>query len=139
MKQLLSILLTLFTLQATAEIKQTLGSWDVHYIAIPTTTLQPEIARQYGLKRSKYNAFINISVLDNETQKALPQSYLTGTATNLLGQIRTLEFNKITEQNAVYHIAQLPINHEDHWRFKIQVNNGNHQELLKFEQKFYVD
>jgi hypothetical protein len=129
----------LLSFSSTAEIKQTLGDWDVHYIAIPTATLRPDIARQYGIKRSKYNAFVNISVLDKETQKAVKQVYLTGEATNLLGQTRQLSFQKITEENAIYHIAQLPINHEDHWRFKIRVNQTNHQELLKFEQKFYVD
>lgn len=51
-----------------AEQKQTLGQWDVHYIAFPTTFLTPEIAKANGFIRSKYNAIINISVLDKEFQ-----------------------------------------------------------------------
>ena len=54
---------------AAAEQKKQLGNWDVHYIAFPAPLLTPEIALQYQLQRSKYNAVINISVLDSSTQQ----------------------------------------------------------------------
>jgi len=68
MKKYLSIFLfglILTSFHSLAEQKIVKGSWDIHYIAFPSSFLQPEVAKEYGLLRSKYQAVVNISVLDN--------------------------------------------------------------------------
>ena len=72
------------SMTARAEQKETLGDWDVHYIAFNSTFITPDIAKHYAIVRSKYNGVINISILDKQTQEA-QSAVLTGTARNLLG------------------------------------------------------
>lgn len=123
---------------AVAEQKKQLGNWDVHYIAFPAPLLTPEIALQYQLQRSKYNAVINISVLDKNNQKAQKVA-LSGHAKDLQGRQRKLEFTEVLEGDAVYYLAQLPFYHEQRFSFTITVASGNESQLLKFDQTFYVD
>ena len=123
---------------ATAEQKKQLGNWDVHYIAFPAPLLTPEIALQYKLQRSKYNAVVNISVLDSSTQQAQKVA-ISGIAKDLQGRQRTLEFSEVIEGDAVYYLAQLPFRHEQRFSFTISIVSGNQTEQLTFDQTFYVD
>ncbi|MEC8230923.1 MAG: DUF4426 domain-containing protein, partial [Pseudomonadota bacterium] len=60
-------MLVLLSPHTLAEQKETLGEWDVHYIVVGTPFLTPEVASSYGIVRSKFNALVNISVLDKVT------------------------------------------------------------------------
>ena len=123
---------------AQAEQKETLGKWDVHYIVLNTTFLQPEIAARYGIVRSKYNALVNISVLDSSTQEA--QSLLVeGNARNLLGTEKSLSFKQVTDGDAIYYLAVLPFRNDETYRFNIDVADGQEKHQLTFSQKMYVD
>ena len=122
-----------------AEQKQTFGNWDVHYIAFPSAFLQPDVAKQYKIQRSKKSAVINISVLDNQQTMQAQSVNMYGTARNLLGQVNKLKFVKVTEQDSIYYLAQLAYEHEETFNFNIKLQHGNRTETLKFSQKFYVD
>lgn len=123
---------------ALAEQKKQLGDWDVHYIAFPSPILTPEIALQYKLQRSKYNAIVNISVLDKTSQQALKVA-ISGSAKDLQSRTRTLEFTEVIEGDAVYYLAQLPFHHEQRYSFTLSISSGNQTQQLKFDQVFYVD
>ena len=133
-----TLLTLMFTFPAQAEQKQTLGKWDVHYIVVNSTFFEPEVARQYNIQRSQFNALVNISVLDKTTQKAQSIA-LTGKATNLLGNTRQLTFKEVKEGDAIYYLAQIPFRHKEKYRFDIDVRHGNQQENLKFQHEFYVE
>lgn len=132
--------LTLFTLvnKAQAEQKVSLGNWDVHYIAFNTTFLTPEIAKSYGIVRSKYNGLINISVLDKQSQVA-QDVLLSGDARNLLGVVKKLSFKQVREGDAIYYLAVLPFSDQEHYRINLEINDGKTQQKLKFEHKFYAE
>lgn len=115
-----------------------LGNWQVHYIAFPSTFLQPSIAKNYNIERSNYNAVINISVLDKTSKKAQKVS-LSGVAKNLVGQSKKLKFQEIVDGESVYYIATLTYSNEETFRFYLDVRSGNKSERLSFHQKFYVD
>lgn len=138
MYRLLTLLLLVVSSSVFAEQKQTLGNWDVHYIAFPSTMLTPEIATQYKLQRSKYNSIVNISVLDSASQQA-EKVAVTGQAKDLMGRQRVLEFSEVSEGDAVYYLAQLPFTHEQRYWFTITVRRGNEQQQLTFDQVFYAD
>ena len=123
---------------ASAEQKKQLGNWDVHYIAFPAPILTPEVAQQYKIQRSKYNAVINISVLNSADQQA-QQVSITGIAKDLQGRQTELEFIEVTEGNAVYYLAQLSFRNEQRFSFNINIIQGNDTQRLSFEQTFYVD
>ncbi len=133
-------LLAGFISSASAENMKKLGSFNVHYMAIGATFLTPEIAKTYGIERSRYNGLINISVLDN-SQKSTPAKSvkITGTARNDIGQIKTLDFDEVKEGQAIYYLSQLKYSDEETFYFDITISDGKESHNLKFTQKFYVD
>jgi hypothetical protein len=140
-KLFIALSLSLFVMTSvSAENMKKLGSMNVHYMAIGSTFFTPEIAKIYGIKRSRYNGLINISVLDN-TKKGSPAKTvsLTGQAKNNLGQFKDLAFKEVKEGNAIYYLAQVKYNNEETIHFDIMINDGKEKQQLKFSQKFYVD
>jgi hypothetical protein len=134
----LTAMLALLSPNAFAEQKETLGEWDVHYIVVGTPFLTPEVASSYGIVRSKFNALVNISVLDKATGEA-QRVDVSGNAKNLLGNTRQLTFKKVEEGDAIYYLAVLPFRDQETFRFNIDVKKGTTKQTLKFQQKMYVD
>ncbi len=137
------ILLSLFTTLAQADEQagaqyKVLGPWEVHYIAFPSTFIQPSIAKNYDLDRSPNKGIINISVLKN-SDKTAQTATLTGTARNLLGNKKQLTFKEVVEGDAIYYLAQIDYSNEEIYRFDIEINQNGKLQTLKFQQKFYVD
>jgi len=136
------VLLTAFALAmstgANAEQKKTLGEWDIHYMVVNTPFLTPEVASRYGIVRSKYNALVNISVLDTSSKEAQRVS-VSGTARNLLGNTKTLTFKKVEDGDAIYYLAVVPFRDQETFQFAIDVQKGNNAQKLTFKQKMYVD
>ncbi|TMO93865.1 DUF4426 domain-containing protein [Pseudoalteromonas sp. S3260] len=116
-----------------------LGPWQVHYIAFPSTFIQPQIAKTYGLERSGYKGIVNISILKNDTDKTAQKATLQGTARNLLGNKQSLNFKEVVEGDSIYYLAQVDYTNEEILRFEIEIQQGNQFQTLKFQQKFYVD
>ncbi|MFP3351972.1 DUF4426 domain-containing protein [Pseudoalteromonas sp. SIMBA_153] len=116
-----------------------LGPWQVHYIAFPSTFIQPQIAKAYDLERSGYKGIVNISILKNNAGKAAQKATLQGTAKNLLGNKQTLNFKEVVEGDSIYYLAQVDYTNEEILRFEIEIQQGNQFQTLKFKQKFYVD
>ena len=130
--------LAILVFSANAEQKKTLGNWDVHYMVVGTPFLTPDVAANYGIVRSKFNALINISVLDSKTGTA-QRADVTGVAKNLIGNSKKLTFKKVEEGDAIYYLAMLPFRDQETFRFEIDVRKGSNQQTLKFQQKMYVD
>lgn len=103
-----------------------------------TPFLTPEVASSYGIVRSKFNALVNISVLDKVTGEA-QRVDVSGNAKNLLGNTRQLTFKKVEEGDAIYYLAVLPFRDQETFRFNIDVKKGTTKQTLKFQQKMYVD
>ena len=144
MKAVTIILLTLLTLfittKSNAENMKKMGSMNVHYIAIGSTFFTPEVAKAYGITRSRYNGLINISVLDNsKTGNPAKTVSINGQAKNNLGQFKDLEFTEVKEGDAIYYLAQVKYSNEETIHFTLNINDGSEQQTLKFSQKFYVD
>ncbi|MEJ2914048.1 DUF4426 domain-containing protein [Pseudoalteromonas sp. C12FD-1] len=116
-----------------------LGPWQVHYIAFPSTFIQPQIAKTYGLERSGYKGIVNISVLKNNSDKTAQTVKLSGIAKNLLGNKQTLTFKEVKEGDSIYYLAQVNYTNEEILRFEIEIQQSNQFQKLQFQQKFYVD
>lgn len=125
---------------ANAENMKKLGNMNVHYIAIGSTFLTPEIAKLYDIKRSRYNGLINISVLDNSKQGTPAKRVsITGKAKNNVGQSKIIEFQEVTEGSSIYYLAQVRYDNEETIHFDLTINDGIEIQHLTFSQKFYVD
>jgi hypothetical protein len=121
-----------------AELKKTLGDWDVHYIALTTTFLTPEIARANNIVRSSKNALINISVLDKQSKEAQVVE-ISGSARNLLGTNKPLTFTQVNEGDAIYYLASVQFAHKEVLRFSIDIKQGRSSQTLQFQQTMYVE
>ncbi|NVD05597.1 DUF4426 domain-containing protein [Vibrio sp. JPW-9-11-11] len=142
MKRWTTLLLTaLFAMPTWAGQFKTIKDVEVHYSAFNSTFLTAKVARSYQLKRNGYSAIINISVLDNsQAGKPATTATLSGSARNLIGQTRELQFRQVKEGDAIYYLAEFPISDQEQLTFNLDVNAGiKGAGTLKFSQKFYVE
>jgi len=132
-----TLLLTSFVVSAE-QFKQ-FSNLEVHYIAIPSTFIQADIAKQYGIKRSNNNGLLNISILDNKQNKQAVKATLTGTGKNLIGQTHQLVFTPVKEGDAIYYLAEYPFTNEEIVNFNINIKTEKKSNTLKFQHKFYTE
>jgi hypothetical protein len=120
------------------------GKYVIHYNALSTNHLAPEVARAYGITRSQNRAMLSISVLikGGEGQLNIPaEAEVTTSASNLAGQRREVDMRLITEQQAKYYVGFVKVYNEETLQFKIQVTPEGMEEPYEvvFSQQFYID
>jgi hypothetical protein len=103
------------------ERKEVFGDVTVHYNTFNSTYLQPDIAKSAELIRSKNQGVINVSVL--KAGKPLV-AQVSGTVKDLTSKSIPLSFKQITEQGAIYYIAQFPVEQQETRTFTINVQTG---------------
>jgi hypothetical protein len=106
----------------------------VHYNTFNSTFLTPDIAKAAGLTRSKNQGVINVSVLKDG--KPLTAE-VNGTVKDLTSQSVSLNFKQITEQGAIYYIAQYPVDQQETRTFQINVKNGDKINTINFNQELF--
>jgi hypothetical protein len=116
------------------ERKETFGDVTVHYNTFNSTFLQPDIAKAAELIRSKNQGVINVSVIKDG--KPLVAN-VTGTVKDLTSQSVPLNFRQITEQGAIYYIAQYPVEQQETRTFEIKVQNGDKVNTINFNQELF--
>lgn len=117
------VLLPLLASFAQAE-EQTFGDYTVHYQAVNSTFLTPEIAEQYDITRSESRAFLNVAVLRNEPDGSTTpvRAGLNGVKHNLLQQSEALEFKEVREGEAIYYIGQFDFSDREVLRFTLELS-----------------
>jgi hypothetical protein len=116
------------------ERQETFGDTTVHYNTFNSTYLTPDIAKAAELIRSKNQGVINVSVIKDG--KPLVSS-VTGTVKDLTSQTVPLNFKQITEQGAIYYIAQYPVDQQEIRTFEIKVQNGDKINTINFNQELF--
>lgn len=139
----LAALLLAFGISANAQQSQDFGDFVVHYNTMPTELLTPDVARGYGITRSKSRALLNISVL-RKSGDGLPWAIpaeVSATATNLNGQLTTLRMREVREENAIYYLGELRVSHEETFTFEVTVavEGDAATRNLRFRQQFFTD
>jgi hypothetical protein len=130
------------TLQGT-ENSRDFGDYVIHFNAIATDQLTPEIARRYGIVRSRSRAMLNVSIIkkeDGSLGAPVPGSVAAG-AVNLTGQQKNLTLREIREENAVYYIGEIGIANEETLIFTIDVTPINEASRfsVRYMKQFFVD
>lgn len=141
MKRLLTALcLCSVTAVAHAEIAQKFGPYEVHYNALITDELLPEVARAYKIERSKTRGMVTMSVLkQNEVGVLSPvPARLTVFFTNLNQQLANVEMREVKEGTAIYYLGEFRVTPPDTLKFTAIVEMaGEPRRELVFNQKFY--
>ncbi|AZD11108.1 hypothetical protein C4K26_5750 [Pseudomonas chlororaphis] len=114
--------------------QEVFGDVTVHYNTFNSTFLQPDIAKAAELVRSKNQGVINVSVL--KAGKPLV-AQVTGTVKDLTSQSVPLKFKQVTEQGAIYYIAQYPVEQQETRTFEIKVQTGDAINTINFNQELF--
>lgn len=125
------------------ETSKDFGDFVVHYNALSTDQLTPDIASQYGIVRSKNRAMLTVSILQKEAgggTSAVPGS-VAATSINLTGQFRKIPMREIREQDAIYYIGETAITNAETLIFTIDVTpiNDPSRYTVRFMKQFFVD
>jgi len=134
---------SLIAVTAWAEQSQTFGDYVVHYNAFTTEIIQPAVAKQYGIKRSKNRAMYNITVLKKVmgTTGQPVEATVTGHASNLNRQMKMLNPRKVTEGNAIYYIGDLTVTDKEtlNFEFKVTPEGKTTPFEVSFRQQFFTN
>ena len=138
-------LLSAFSLPAGAdrgEQKQVFGDYEIHYMGLNSSFLEPEVAEAYGIPRSRSMGYLSISIMKTTTDEDVPEALtgdVRGQMQNMIGQKKELEFKEIKERNAIYYISTFRFDQEDVYKFTLQVSPDGESRTfdVKFDQRFY--
>jgi hypothetical protein len=138
------LLASLFAAPLAAQQSQDFGEYVVHYNALNTNLIPPQVAQAYGIQRSSNRALLNITVLKKvmNTPGTPVKAQVKATGTNLTGQRREIEIREITEaEGAVYYIGVMPVHNMETYNFTIEINIAEEPEpiMVKFRQQFYTE
>lgn len=129
--------------QESGETFQEFGNYEVHYNALRTDMLTPEIARSYGIQRSSSRVMLNVTILRKEADHA-PRKPVDGAvqvdAYNLNGQLKNIEIRRLSEGDAIYYIGEVSISGQEILVFDITVTpTGEAAPIkVKFKREFYA-
>ena len=122
---------------------QTFGDYEIHYNALRTDLLTPEVARVYGIERSANRVLLNVSLLRKSAdgRTAPVDGKVSATAHNLNGQVKDLTLRRITEGDSVYFIGELGITGNEILVYNIVATPAGETDVLtvQFKREFFAD
>ncbi len=129
--------------EAAGVASRDFGDYVVHFNAISTDQLTPEVAKTYNIVRSRNRALLNVSVLkkvEGTTGKAVP-SNITSRVANDTGQVKDSNLREIREGEAIYYIADFAVSNAETLVFTLDVTpEGESSQLnVKFTRTFYSE
>jgi hypothetical protein len=130
------------TAQPAEESFRDFGNYEVHYNAVRTDALTPEVARLYGIQRSTNRVMLNVTVLHKEANRA-PRKPIEADvkvdAYNLNGQLKNLQLRRVSEREAIYYIGEISIGGTEILVFDIAVTPPGETAPLtvKFKREFF--
>ncbi len=137
----LVLLLVLVPTMSTAG-EQVFGKYLIHYNAFSSDFLTPEIAKAYGILRSKNRGVINITITENKAG-SLPvpvEADIDAVATNEYQKMKDIDLRQINDNGAIYYIAEFSIANQEIISFRINASkDGQVIGKVKYQQKFYID
>lgn len=137
-------LLTLFLSAPTlafAERSQTFGDIEVHFNALSTTELSPDMAKAYKLDRSRNRGMITVAVLKKDKAGVGQpiKATISANAVNLSSQLTEMTMREIQEGKAIYYLGDYRVSAPDTLTFKVTIKPEGENKTLKveFQQQFF--
>ncbi|MDD3762477.1 MAG: DUF4426 domain-containing protein [Nevskiales bacterium] len=144
MRPITTLLLWLLcALPAAAEQYVDHGEYRIHYAALNSTTLTPEVARQFGVDRSRNQVLLVLSPQqrDDGGDYRPVAATASGTATTLLGHVQKLELRPVREGPVHYVVATFETLDGEFMTVNVDVlpAGANQVVNVRFKQQFYRD
>jgi len=117
-----------------------IGDHIVHFSAQLTDELPLEVARAYNIERNPNRAMLNVSVLEEGTNKAVTATVTVKTV-NLTGQLKNVVMRQINEQEAIYYIGETPVANQEVLIFDISILPEGVEATadVRFQRQFYTN
>jgi Domain of unknown function (DUF4426) len=107
----------------SSESFKTSGEYEMHYNAVRTDQLTPDIARAYSIERSKNKVLLNISVLHKDPSTNMASATdadIELVVHNLNGQLKDVQLRRIAETTATYYIGDVSFSGAETLVFEIK-------------------
>ncbi len=131
------------TARPTEDTQKDFEDLEVHYNAIRTDQLTPEVARAYGIERSPTRVLLNVAMLAKTPGGAAKpvDGTVSASAHNLNGQLKSLAMRRVQEGTAVYFIGEVGISGDEILVFNIDVEpvTGGGRRSVQFKREFFGD
>jgi len=137
--------LLLLASSAPAQQSESFGPYTIHFNALNSDQLPPQVARAYGLERSSSRAILNITVMKADEDGGMSHAVaakVAASARNLTGQTREIELHEVSEPGgAIYYIGEFRINNLETFDFDVHVKPEDNPKPLeiKFRMQFYTE
>lgn len=116
------------------------NGYTVHYNAMPSTQLTPEIATRYGITRSSNRALLNVSVMKGPraSEAVAVPARIEATAINPAGQRQALNLREVRDRGAIYYLGDARIEERDELVFELVVTpEGGAPINARYRQEFW--
>lgn len=123
-----------------AEQSQKFGNIEVHYNAMLSSELLPDVAKAYKIDRSQTRGIVTISVLKKNAMgvtQPIPAK-LIAYLVNLNNQLGNIDMREIKEGTAIYYLGEFRVAPPDTLKFTVVVESqGDPKHEVAFSQKFF--
>lgn len=143
MKKIVPLLaaLSLLAPAAFAEQAKVFDDIEVHYNAMSTDELLPEVAKSYDIARSKNRGLLTVSV-HRKNKLGVPRSVkakLKANAVNLSGQLFAVKMREVVEGTAIYYLGEYRVSPPETLKFTLSITpqGGKEPHKVEFDQEFY--
>ena len=128
--------------QPSGESFQEFGNYSLHYNALRTDALTPEVARSYGIQRSSNRVMLTVTLLRKDGAQAAGKPIdgeVAVDAHNLNGQMKGIEMRRVSEGEAIYYLGEVSISGAEILVFDISATpTGESTPLkVKFQREFF--
>jgi hypothetical protein len=127
------------SVSASSNNSVTVDGYTVYFNAYNSSLLQPEVAKAYGLVRSKNRGVLSVVVRKQDGKHS--QAVVSATARNLSNQLRNLTIRETKDGDALYYIGDFRFTDQETLSFDVTVTP---RELgkpieVRFKQQFFAD
>lgn len=129
---------------AVAQQSEDFGNYEVHYNALNSMQIPPQVAVAYGIRRSSSRALLNITVMKKEegTYGTPVHAKVKASGVNLTGQRRNIDMHEASDESgAVYYLGELPVYNMELFNFTVTVEIEGEKlpMVVKFRKQFYTE
>ena len=143
MRLLTAFLVLFISSTAVAENSTRVNGYTIHHNIITTDFLSDDVARSYGIIRSKNRAMLNVSVIKDKagTTGTPVSASVKANMTNIYGQQRGLNLREIHETDAIYYIGTFLVRNGETLNFHLDVKpeGASKYSPAAFSEEFFVD
>lgn len=135
-------ILSVISGRAIAEQSQDFGDYVVHFNAVSTDLLTPDMASHYNIQRSSNKALLNITVLKKVLGAAASpvEADVSASAVNLTDQYRQISMREVKEQGAIYYLGTMNVDNQETYDFTVNVKPEDLERpfVVRFRQQFFT-